>query len=98
MSSVTINGQEYPVGAVIPITITLTDLMERDPVAMFELREICRNPQHKLFPPAIAKLHGLRMLEPNNQPHDLTREIVNRVVVGEMLDIRLDLSRLDDAS
>lgn len=81
-------------GAVVPsvlidvIGLTLDDLFSSDPIAFYELVQLCRNPGHEIFF-GQKRLTELNLIGVNGQPHDATRDIVLASVEGDELSLRL---------
>jgi len=68
--------------------MSLKALMASDPIAFFELSELCKDRSHKLFGNTGEKLSKLGLIQ-NGTVHGSIRNIVLSAVEGEMLDMQL---------
>jgi len=82
-------GQPTPDVLVRTVTLSLRQLMADDPIALFELVEICRDPAHEPFGLTGPHLRAMGMLGSDGRVHDATREIVLASVEGDGFDLRL---------
>lgn len=64
------------------VLMALERLMEDQPIAFFELNEICKNAHHKLFGNAEEKLDEHGLLEASGKPHKTTCEILKAHTKG----------------
>jgi hypothetical protein len=71
--------------------MSLEMLMEENPIAFYELVQLCRDKNHSLFGNTYDKLLGLSLIQGNGQPHQSTREIVLAHTEGEGLDLTLNI-------
>jgi hypothetical protein len=62
-------------------------LFETEPVAFYELVQLCRDPEHKLFGNTGDKLKSLSLIQDNGQSHNSVREIVLKYTDGDGLDM-----------
>jgi hypothetical protein len=88
------NGDEVPEVLVRVTEISLIRLLEREPIAFWELVLACRDRDHVLFGSAVAALHDLSLIERVDgqgraQIHDCTRSIVLAATEGEGFGIGL---------
>lgn len=82
------NGADVPEPTVRPVMLSLELLMQSDPVALLELVEACRNPQHVLFGKAgdrLAALSLIKSVTPDGRAdiHDVTRAVVLCATEGD---------------
>lgn len=83
------NGDMVPVPMVATCHIALSNLMDENPIAFYELVMKCRDRNHRLFGNSAQYLSDRALLEPNGQPHDLVRSFVLSAVTGEGFDMVL---------
>lgn len=83
------NGTKEPAGFVNVTLLALEDLQGSDPVALYELREKCRDPEHQLWPGALETLQELTLVRPDGTIHESVRNMVLLAVEGEGLDIHV---------
>lgn len=69
--------------------MSLEMLMDENPMAFYELVEICRDPDHSLFGNTAEVLKDLSLLQPNGTPHDVIRDVVLHHVTGDGLTMTL---------
>src|SRR5258708_37551702 len=91
------NGTTEAEQSVKSTMMRLEQLYDRDPVAVWELREKCRNPRHQFFPAAGETLlrHGL-LLPDLLQPHSAVKNIVESAVAGDLVDMHLQSPYADE--
>lgn len=83
------NGQSEAEGLVRLTMISLQMLMERNPVAFYELVMKCRDRKHVLFGNTGKVLEELAMTSSDGSVHDSIRNIVLSAVSGEELNMTL---------
>ena len=83
------NGTEEVEPFVRRTMLSLRRLMESNVIALYELRERCRDPQHKLSGNTEKVLEDCGLLEPDSGVHSSIRRIVNLAVEGEGLEMKL---------
>lgn len=91
MSTATVilrNGTEVPAALVGTTTIALGQLFADAPIALYELTEFCRDPQHELFGNAGGVLERYGLMQ-GGRVHDAVRDIVLCAVVGADFDLTL---------
>ncbi len=69
--------------------MSLRDLMQKNPIAFYELVMKCRNHNHKFFGNAGDVLKGLSLVETGGSIHDSIRNIVLSAAKGDGLDMSL---------
>ena len=81
------NGTEAPGRAVTATFIALRRLAESgditDLMALYELREIARNPAHQPWPGTPERLKAIGLLGPDGGMHGITRDVVLSAVAGD---------------
>jgi hypothetical protein len=82
------NGSEVAEPLVTTTMMNLELLMEKNPIAFYELVEKCRNPKHEMFGNTAEVAEGLALMN-NRQCHSTTRDIVLSAVHGEDLEMTL---------
>ncbi len=82
-------GEEVPTPLVGTVMLALETLIEKNPIAFYELVQISRNPKHKLFGNTGDILSNLALIDANGQPCDATRLIVLAATEGEGLALKL---------
>ena len=82
-------GEEVPTPLVGAVVLVLETLVEKNPIAFYELVQISRNPKHKLLGNTGDILRDLALIEANGQPCDATRLIVLAATEGEGLALKL---------
>ena len=83
------NGSEEGETFVKVITSTLQKLMERDPIALYELVMVAREPSHKPWGQKGKDLEKLALLEPGGTMYGSVRNIVLSATIGEETDLRI---------
>lgn len=83
------NGAEELRTLVAGITLSLRDLMETDPIALYELRELCRDRDHELLGDTKKTLQDLSLVDSGGRVHKSIRNVVLSAIQGEMLEMRL---------
>lgn len=86
-------GAEAPASVVRVVMLSLDKLMDTHPIAVYELAEACRDPQHVMFGRTgeVAAEIGLIELRDDGtaEMHDVTRDIILAATVPAGLDIEL---------
>lgn len=83
------NGTEEVKALVILTTGILQDLMQENPIVLYELTMICRDLKHVLFGDTSKELQKLSLLQSDGRVHDSVRNIVLSAVVDDGLDMHL---------
>jgi hypothetical protein len=83
------NGSVQFKPLVIGTMITLSHLLEDEPIAFLELVEVCKDREHQVFGNADQVLKRLAMMEQDGSVHSAIRDIVLCAVEGKDLDIHL---------
>jgi len=87
------NGEDVPRVAVVTTLMLLQALETENPIALFELRAFCRDPEHNFFPGAAEQLVETTLLSSTGDGsyyvHDVTSAVVLSSVMGESLDIHV---------
>lgn len=83
------NGSEEEAELVAVITAALETLWKEKPIAAYELVQLCKDSEHKLFGMAGQDLASAGLLEPGNRVHDSIRNIVLSAVSGEGFEMTL---------
>ena len=83
------NGTQEAEPLVKVAMFSLSNLIEQDPIAFYELVMLCRDRSHSLFGNTPDKLHSLSLIEQSGQPHDSIRNVVLSAVSGDGLDMEL---------
>jgi hypothetical protein len=90
MSTITLRtGKEVSHEHLAILMVTLDKLARQDANAYYELVALCRNPEHKLYIGTDKTLRELKLIEKNNQPVEVTRDIVLASAEGEGLNLKL---------
>lgn len=71
------------------VSMSLKSLMQKRPIALYELVMLCRDPKHELFGNAGDILKELNLIEGDGRPHDDVRQIVLASTEGEGMDMHL---------
>jgi hypothetical protein len=79
------NGSTEPKPAISATALAAKYLMKSDPIAFYELVEICRNPNHTPFENTAEKLQSMALLGSNKLPHATVRNVIVSAVEGEKL-------------
>lgn len=82
-------GEEVPAPIVNVVMISLEALIKQNPFVFYELVQISRNPEHKLFGNTGDVLRQLALIETNGQPCDAVRLIVLAATEGEGIELKL---------
>ena len=83
------NGTEEGRQLVGALQLIMGGLFDEEPMAAYELVELCKDPSHVLFGNAGAELKDRRLLEGDGSVHGSIRNIVLNSVEGEGLDLKL---------
>jgi hypothetical protein len=83
------NGATIPHPHYTATWVSINSLMNKNPIAFYELVMICRDPTHQLFGNTTIKLQELALLDESGQPHSSTRDLVLSSVRGEGLEMSL---------
>lgn len=67
--------------------MSLTKLLETNPMALYELVEVCRKPDHQIFGELDKVLRDFSLLQCDNKPHSSIKNIVLSAIEGEGLDM-----------
>lgn len=90
MSTVVLrHGGEANKGAVTAIMLNLEFCMDRNPIALYELVQVCQDASHVPFGNTGAVLAERSLLDNNGQPHDLVRDVVLSAVRGDGMGLHL---------
>lgn len=80
------NGIEEPLETAIKMSVEL--IFERHPIAFYELVQVCRDPDHKLFGNTGEILEAYSLLqEGTSRPHTAVKEVVLANTKGEGLNM-----------
>lgn len=82
-------GEETLTPLVTAAMSSLKSLMERQPIALYELVMLARDPQHKLFGNSGSILRQLNLIEADGRIHDSMRTIILAATEGDGLDLKL---------
>ena len=85
------NGKRVPAELVTTIMLKLESLLS-DPIALYEAREVAKNPQHQFYAGYDKVLDGICLFAGGPAPFQLdddVREIVQCVIVGDGLSFNL---------
>lgn len=83
------NGATEAVALVATVMVALESLMTSKPMAVYELNELCKNRDHKVFGDLGADLAELALLGGDGQPHGSIKNIVLSAISGEELEMTL---------
>lgn len=83
------NGKEELKAGVQAIMVSLRDLFERDPIAFYELNELCKNRDHKLFCDAEKLGEMVQKRGDGSVVHETIRNVVLSCVQGAGLDMTI---------
>ncbi len=83
------NGSEEAPPLVSVTMVSLERLFQEKPIVAYELRELCKNPAHKLFGKAGDDLKALNLVQPDGRVHDSIRNIVLSAFEGEGLEMHM---------
>ena len=82
-------GAEVPEGLAPVVMISLELLMNGNPVALYELAQLARDPSHRLFGNTGEVLRSLNLVDAGGKVHDATRAVVLAATDGDGSDLRL---------
>ena len=74
---------------IVATVLNLERLIETDTIAAYELVELCRDRDHKLWGQTGETLLLSGLIESDGQPHDEIRRIVLAAIAGDGFDLRL---------
>lgn len=84
------NGNEEFKPLVAGTMVSLRQLYNEKPIAIYELAMLCRDPDHEILNKVIAQdLHDLGLIDAVAAVHDSIRNIVLSAVEGDGLDMVL---------
>lgn len=83
------NGNTEASGLVTSVMVSLSNLMKTNPMAIYELNEICKDAGHKIFGSLGGVLTDLALLGQDGQPHGSIKNIVLSAITGEGLEMTL---------
>jgi hypothetical protein len=83
------NGAEEPDVVVMTTMLSLGTLFKSNPIAVYELVQLTRNPSHQPFGNTGEVLQGLGLVGEDGRMHDSVRNVVQSAIVGEDLDMSL---------
>lgn len=90
MSTVTLRtGKEAIEPMVKVLSLSLQSLMAKNPIALYELAEKCKDTSHELFGNTGNLLRELSLIEPDGSVKDIVQDIVLASVEGEGLEMHL---------
>ena len=85
------NGAEAPVSAVRTIWLAVKRLADSGDtngvMALYEARELARDPAHAMWPGTPETLRNLGLLTHNGTMHDITRDVILSAVTGTEMDL-----------
>jgi len=82
------NGDSIPKGLVITTMVSLNQLMQENPIAAYELFQLCKDGNHELFGNTSEILGNLGLIQ-NGEVHDSIRSIVLSAFEGKGLDMHI---------
>ena len=82
------NGKEAPDILVNTTMLALSTLLSQQPVAFYELVEVCRNKDHVIFGDCASRIERFGLME-SGRVHECVRDIVLSAVDGEDFDLTL---------
>jgi hypothetical protein len=83
------DGASVPKVTVTTALMNLQHLRNTNPVALFELVEIARNPGHVPFPGTKDALQKMSMLDGLGKIHDDTRKVIVNAIPGDLMELRI---------
>ena len=83
------NGKSEASGLVTSVMVSLNGLMKSNPMAVYELNEVCKNVDHKIFGNLGRVLVDRALLGQDEKPHGCIRNIVLSAVSGEGLEMTI---------
>lgn len=84
------NGATEALSLVSVTMMSINQLFASKPMAFYELVEVCRDRNHKIFGNLQDDLVELALLQGDGQPHGSIQNIVLSAVSGEGLDMVLE--------
>lgn len=82
-------GIEHHKGLVVTMHMTCTDMLDRQPLAMFDAVSIARDPNYKPFGNNGQVLRDAALLEDSGTMSRTVREILCAFFEGDLLEMRL---------
>lgn len=83
------NGAEEAKTIVNVLMKTLEDLVQQNPIAFYELVQLCKDSNHALFGNTGEILQQRALVQSDGRVHDSIQNVVLSAVQGEMLEMRL---------
>lgn len=83
------NGTTEALSLVSVVMVSLESLMKTKPMAVYELNEICKDKNHKIFGSLGTDLTELSLLQANGQPHSCIKNVVLSAITGEGLNMTI---------
>jgi len=71
------------------VLMNLGLLMDRNPIAFYELVSLCRDPKHRLFGNTAEVIRDLSLIQSDGTPHEVVRNVVSHHVTGDGLNMAL---------
>ena len=88
------NGGKAPRAVVMTTWLAVKRLADRgevtDLMALYEARELARDPQHKLWPGTDETLRNFALIDSGGTMHGITRDVILSSVFGTETDLRVD--------
>jgi len=78
--------------------LILRDLVDNDPITLYELTMLCRDSSHQLWGSAGTKLKERNLVESDGRVHQSIRNVVLSAVTGDGLDMCLSSPLAEDAA
>lgn len=81
------NGMEEVKSLVTIVAMHINSLLERNPIALYELVLKCRDRDHQFFGHTADDLKDLELLQSDNSVHSSIRNIILSSTVGDGIDM-----------
>lgn len=83
------DGSMVPDATMRTVYLSMQHLFETNPLALYELGQIARNPDHVPFGSLGGVLAGTNLIDGDGRMHDDTRHVVLSSLPGDGMDMRL---------
>ena len=87
------NGSEAPRSAVMTSWLAIKRLADSgdmgNVIALYEARELARNPAHQIWGGTGATLRNFALIDGDGRMHDITRDVILSSVLGDGTDVNV---------
>ena len=88
------NGSNEPNATVVTTMLLLEELARCQPILLYELFQVCRDTDYKMFGGCGGDLARMKLLQSNHKPHETVQNIVLSALVPAGFDFKLQDPRI----